>query len=124
MLLKYHFKIKYINRKDNKRADTLSRRAELQGNKKPLRVILRLDKDRKVRYNYPQLAGTYKAQEMQLKATYILKNIAEKFIKEFYKGETQGYNRATALVLRLQEEYIIRNVWNLTRKIIKECLDC
>ena len=52
MLSKYHFEIKYINRKDNKRTDALSRRVELQGNKKPLRVILRLDKDRKVRYNH------------------------------------------------------------------------
>ena len=54
---------------------------------------------------------------------YILGDIAEEFIKEFYKGETQGHNGATALVLRLQEEYIIRNVWNLARKIIKEYLD-
>ena len=36
-------------------------RAELQGNKKPLRVILRLNKNGKVRYNYLQLTGTYKA---------------------------------------------------------------
>ena len=60
MLSKYYFKIKYINRKDNKRVDILSRKAELQENKKPLGAILRLDKDRKVRYNYPQLAGTHK----------------------------------------------------------------
>jgi len=38
---------------------------------------------------------------MQLKAIYILKDIVEKFIKEFHRGEIQGYNRATALVLRL-----------------------
>ena len=43
------------------RADTFSRKAELQGNKKPLGAILRLDKDRKIRYNHLQLAGTYKA---------------------------------------------------------------
>src|SRR6266567_7270002 len=52
ILSKYHFKIKHINRKDNKRVDILSRRAELQKNKKPSGVILRLNKDRKVRYNY------------------------------------------------------------------------
>ena len=59
MLFKYYFKIEYINGKDNERADTLSRRAELQGNKKPLGVILRLDKDRRVRYNHLQLTGTH-----------------------------------------------------------------
>ena len=45
---------------DNTRADILSKRAELQGREKPLDVILRLDKDRKIKYNYPQLAGTHK----------------------------------------------------------------
>ena len=41
--------------------------------------------------------------ELYLKreATYVLKLLAKEFIKKFYKGITQGYNRATALVLRL-----------------------
>ena len=46
---------------NNIKTDALSRKVELQGNKKPLGAILRLNKDRKVRYNHPQLAGTYKA---------------------------------------------------------------
>jgi len=29
------------------------------------------------------------------------KSITKEFIKEFHKGITQGYNRATGLVLRL-----------------------
>ena len=29
ILFKYYFKIKHVNRKDNKRADTLNKRAEL-----------------------------------------------------------------------------------------------
>jgi len=32
---------------------------------------------------------------------YILKGIAEEFIKDFYKGITKGYNGAIGLVLRL-----------------------
>ena len=32
---------------------------------------------------------------------YILKSIAEKFVKDFYKGLTQRYNKITALVKRL-----------------------
>ena len=60
MLSEYHFKIEHISGKDNEKVDIFSKRAELQGNKKPLGAILRLDKDRKVRYNYPQLVGTYK----------------------------------------------------------------
>ena len=43
----------------------------------------------------------YRGQEIQLKATYILGDITEKFIKEFHKGETQRHNRATVLILRL-----------------------
>ena len=34
MLFKYYFKIKYINKIDNKKVDTLSRKTKLQGNKK------------------------------------------------------------------------------------------
>ena len=52
MLVEYYFKIKYISGIDNIRVDILNRKAELQRNKKPLGVILRLDRDRKVRYNY------------------------------------------------------------------------
>jgi len=32
---------------------------------------------------------------------YIPKDITEVFIKDFYKGITQGHNRATGLVLKL-----------------------
>jgi len=52
MLAKYYFKIKYTKGTDNVRVDVLSRKAELQDNKKVKGVILRMDKDRKIRYNY------------------------------------------------------------------------
>ena len=52
MLVEYYFKIKYVNRIDNVRADIFSRKVELQGNKKPLGAMLRLSKDGKVRYNH------------------------------------------------------------------------
>ena len=55
---------------------------------------------------------------------YILRNIAEEFIKEFHRNLTQGYNRATVLVARLQEEYIIYRIWGIAKKITSECLDC
>ena len=52
MLFKYYFKIKYVNETDNVKANIFSKKAELQGNKKPLGIILKLGKDRKIRYNY------------------------------------------------------------------------
>jgi len=52
MLAEYYFKIEYIKGIDNVRADALSRKVELQDNKKVKGVILRMDKDRKIRYNY------------------------------------------------------------------------
>ena len=52
ILAEYYFGIEHISGIDNARADTLSRKVKLQGNKKPSGIILRLDKDRKVRYNY------------------------------------------------------------------------
>ena len=53
MLFKYYFKIKYVSGIDNIRVDTLSRKAELQGGEKPLGAILKLNKNKKVRYNHP-----------------------------------------------------------------------
>ena len=61
MLVEYYFEIKYVSRTDNIKVNILSRRAELQGNKKALGAILKLGEDGKVRYNYLWLAGTYKA---------------------------------------------------------------
>jgi len=52
MLVEYYFKIEYIKGTDNARADTLSRKAELQGKEKIKGVILRMDNDGKIRYNY------------------------------------------------------------------------
>ena len=55
---------------------------------------------------------------------YILKQLIKEFIKDFYKGPIQGYNGTTALVSRLQEEYIIPGLWTIARKVTKECPDC
>ena len=52
MLVEYYFKIKHIKGIDNARANTLSRKAELQGKEKIKGVIFRMDNDRKIRYNY------------------------------------------------------------------------
>jgi len=52
MLAEYYFKIKYIKGTDNAKVDALSKKAELQDNKKVKGVILRIDKDSKIRYNY------------------------------------------------------------------------
>ena len=55
MLAEYHFKIQYTKGTKNTRADILSRKAELQNNKKPLGALLRKDKDGLIRYNYPRI---------------------------------------------------------------------
>jgi len=52
MLAEYYFKIKYIKDTDNIRVDIFSRKIELQGDKKIKKVILKMDKDSKIRYNY------------------------------------------------------------------------
>ena len=51
MLIEYYFKIEYIKGTDNIKVDTLSRKTELQGNKKLLNTILYKDKDKIIRYN-------------------------------------------------------------------------
>jgi len=52
MLAEYYFKIKHIKGIDNTRADILSKKAELQDNKKVKGVILKMDNNGKIRYNY------------------------------------------------------------------------
>ena len=59
MLFKYYFKIKHISRIDNTRVDILNRKIELQRNKKLLKVMAKLNENKKVKYNHPQLAGTH-----------------------------------------------------------------
>jgi len=52
----------------------------------------------------------YKDKETQLETTYILSKIAEEFVIEFHKRTTQRHNKVTALVARLRQKYIIRNI--------------
>jgi len=52
MLVEYYFEIEYIKGIDNARVDVLSRKAELQNNKKVKGVILKMGEDGKIRYNY------------------------------------------------------------------------
>jgi len=58
MLTEYYFEIKYIKGIDNARVDALNRKVKLQDNKKIKEVILRKNKDSKIRYNYLQLTAT------------------------------------------------------------------
>jgi len=94
--------------------------------------MLKLHEDEKIKYNHPKLAVTQeykslrsnweqrivKAQSkdedsddyINQEAMYIPKNITEKFVKEFHRNLTQGHSKAIALVVRLQEEYIIHGI--------------
>ena len=58
MLIEYYFKIQYTKGTKNTRVDALSKKVELQNNKKPLGVMLRKDKDGLIRYNYLKIAAT------------------------------------------------------------------
>jgi len=52
MLVKYYFKIKHTKGTDNTRVDILSKKAKLQDREKVKGVILRMDNNGKIRYNY------------------------------------------------------------------------
>ena len=58
--MEYYFKIEHVKGIDNIKADILSKKAELQGSKKPLDAILYINKNRKIRYNYLKLTVVYK----------------------------------------------------------------
>ena len=58
MLIEYYFKIQHTKGTKNVRVDALSRKAELQNNKKLLGVILKKDSNGLIRYNYPKIIVT------------------------------------------------------------------
>ena len=64
MLIEYYFEIKYIKGIDNIRVDILNRKIKLQSSKKLLDMMLRIDKDNKIKYNYLKLAVVYKVLEL------------------------------------------------------------
>jgi len=66
--VEYYFKIKYIKGIDNIKVDVLSRKTKLQNNKKIKGVILKMDKNKKIKYNYLQLAATQKELERVYKS--------------------------------------------------------
>jgi hypothetical protein len=61
ILAEYYFKIEHIKGTDNIRADALNRKAELQSREKLLGVMLHINKNGKIRYNYLQILAVYKA---------------------------------------------------------------
>ena len=58
MLIEYYFEIQYTKGTKNVKVDALSRKAELQNNKKPLGAMLCKDKDGLIKYNYLKIAVT------------------------------------------------------------------
>ena len=52
ILTEYYFEIKHVKKSDNAKANTLSKKEKLQNINKILGVLLKQDKDRKIRYNY------------------------------------------------------------------------
>ena len=58
--MEYYFKIEHVKGTDNAKVDTLSKKTKLQGSKKPLDAMLRMNKDGKIRYNHPKLTAVYK----------------------------------------------------------------
>ena len=49
---------------DNIRVNTLNKKIKLQGSKKPLDAILRINKNSKIKYNYLKLVAVYKVLEL------------------------------------------------------------
>jgi len=52
MLAEYYFKIKHIKGTNNAKVDTLNKKIELQDKEKIKGVILRMDNNSKIKYNY------------------------------------------------------------------------
>ena len=55
ILSKYYFEIKHIKESDNVKMDVLSQQVKLQEIKKPLKTMLKLYKNGKIKYNHLKL---------------------------------------------------------------------
>ena len=53
ILAEYHFEIEHVKESDNARADTLSRKEELQKNDKMSGALFKESSNGKIRYNHP-----------------------------------------------------------------------
>ena len=53
MLIEYYFEIKHVKGLDNAKADTFSRKEELQRNNKVSGTLFKEDNNGKIRYNHP-----------------------------------------------------------------------
>jgi hypothetical protein len=58
--VEYYFKIEHVKGTDNIRVNILSKKTKLQSREKLLGIILHIDKDGKIRYNYLQILAVYK----------------------------------------------------------------
>ena len=67
MLTEYYFEIQHTKGTKNARADILSRKVELQNDKKPSGAMLRKDEDELIRYNYLKLAAIKEGLEQVYK---------------------------------------------------------
>ena len=63
-MAEYHFEIKYTKGSNNARADVLSQKSKLYGDKEVTEAILRQNSDGKIRYNHPQLVTTSEVLEL------------------------------------------------------------
>ena len=86
ILIEYYFVIEHAKGSENLKANTLSRKSKLQSDKEVIGAIIKKDIDGKIKYNYPQLAATYKAPISTLKAKIkeVQENSSEEYIRENY----------------------------------------
>jgi len=52
MLAEYYFKIKHVSKSNNVKTNTFNNKKELQKNNKVSGIILKLNKNKKIRYNH------------------------------------------------------------------------
>ena len=83
--IKYYFKIKYTKETKNIKINILNRKAKLQGNKGVLKVILKMDTNGKIKYNYLQFLAISKA--VKLKQLQQIKEVQEHDLDiKYYKN--------------------------------------
>jgi hypothetical protein len=109
----------YIPRKDNSRADALSRRSDIAGTKEIIKnAILKINKDGLIGLAYTinnltMIIGLEVPEELQ-----------EVIIRQHYDNPIHGYLRIARTMELIQRNYQFKNMKDKIALYIKKCADC
>ena len=132
LLDQYKFTIQYISRKNNDKANTLSRRNDHMKDKKVFNHnILKVNKNESLSINQRELSAILKILKNDQKQfsivkekLHISKNKIDEIIKKHHNESLQNHSNVFKILQFLRQTYYFFNIQQHVETYIKKCLDC